>query len=227
MKDKSNQATTTAAPPTFTEDDLASLVFHSGVALRTEDYRLREQYAESRFGSSDRTPTWGSPIEAPPIRDYYPGITDVINERDYQLIIWRCLTKRFRWYPRMEVKNSNGEKHDLVFYDDHTDEQVAVAEIKYWWGGSAGPVHDDVRKLTGLNIPSIMLVLTSYVKDEANPFEKLANELQLPHFADLDLWETHCFEIWQWPKEGNNWHDYKREFAVAGFFVTPPEDGTK
>jgi hypothetical protein len=127
----------------------------------------------------------------------------------------------------MEKKNSNGQRHDLVFCDDHTSEQVAVAEIKFWWGGSAEPVYADVRKLTGLDIPSIMLVLTTYQrKNEANPFEKLATELHdlgcnraVPHICDLDLWETHRFEIMQWPND-----NYLREFAVAGSFITPPEE---
>jgi hypothetical protein len=222
MQDQPNPTT---AAPRFTREDLHNLVLYSGGAIHQEDRRVICQWNQDRDARR----------QGAPIRDYYPGITDHSNERDYQAIIYRELRRLFRWHPYMEVKNSSKKIHDLAFCQDDTEEQVAVAEIKLLRDIEyelfeplvyAHAVYKDILKLGDLPIPSIMLVLLmNRSKNEANPLEKLAAGLRqytlLPDYVtDLGLWETFRFEISEWPSHEN----CKQEFAIAGFFVTPPKE---
>ena len=126
------------------------------------------------------------------------GLQTNRNERYYQFLIWRRLMAEpmatFPWRSKTERR-----WYDLAFYDDKTDQLVAVAEIKGWWGDgkaelagmkvdmrklAAAGIKGDMAKLGTLPIPGVMLIITYQANKEAETnYGWLANELEVNHGA--------------------------------------------
>ena len=176
----------------FGNEDLKRLVECAGRALECEHRYLVHCASERHWR--------GRPI----------GICDNTNERYYQFVVWRALMASFPWRPRTERRG-----YDLAFYNDETNELVAFAEIKGWWGVSGEQelpgIRRDLEKLGILRIPGVMLILTCHPKNQAEDnFRWLAEKLGVSR----DDIVTHSFDTPSWPDD-----DHPTEFAVIGFLV--------
>jgi len=175
----------------FGNEDLNRLVECAGRALESEDRYLVHCASERHWR--------GGPI----------GISDNINERYYQFVVWRALMASFPWRPRTER-----QRYDLAFYNDVTNEPVAFAQIKRWWSvfGEAElrGIRRDLEKLGTRRIPGVMLILTWHSKAKAEDnFRWLAEKLGVSR----DDIVTYSFDTLS-PDD-----DHPTEFAVIGFLV--------
>lgn len=182
----------------FGNEDLKRLVECASRALEAEDRYLVSCF-EARHWRN-----WRSRPD---------GIRDNINERYYQFVIWRELMFSFPWRPRTERQG-----YDLAFYDDETDKPVAFAEIKGWWSVAGedelpGIKRDMTDKLGVLEIPGVMLILTSHrVEDAEENHRWLARELGVSRNDMV----TASFRTSPWPGDESD-----TELAVIGFLATP------
>src|SRR5271165_5840246 len=108
------------------------------------------------------------------------GISEVTNERFLQYVIWRGLMHGSRLRPRAERWGPQDDCHDLVLYDDQTNEQKALIEIKTFFtptGEKELPgIRRDMRRLGSTGLPGAVLVLTRHGKANAEKnFEWLAD----------------------------------------------------
>ncbi len=113
----------------------------------------------------------------------------------------------FRFRTRTEY-----ELYDFAFFDSN-DALVALAEIKGWWSNSGEPelpgIHKNLEGLKRLQIPSVMLILTSHLTDEAKEnYVWLADRLSIP-LANI---MTRAFPVCS--DEAGDW-----QFAVIGFLA--------
>jgi hypothetical protein len=177
----------------FGREDLKQLIDCAARALECEDHYLAD-CANARGWRNTRI-----------------GICDNINERYYQFVIWRALMSSFRWRPRTERGS-----HDLAFYNEETNELVAVAEIKGWWSSRGeseipGIKRDIEEKLGLLRIPGVMLVLTCQrTKHADDNLLLLAGKVGISRESIT----VRSFNTSAWPGD-----DGPREFTVMGFLA--------
>jgi hypothetical protein len=178
----------------FGNKDVKRLVKCAKQALESEDRYIANCFRARRWKGGER------------------GICTCWNERYYQFLIWRELMYSFRWRPKPEWN-----LYDLAFFDNETDADVpvAVAEIKGWGSYTGLPeldgIRSDIRALSLLQIPGVMLVLTAQLVREAEDnFGWLADQLSVSR----NNMETASFTI-------STDADGDWEFAVIGFMATP------
>jgi len=179
----------------FGKEDVKRLVECASRALEAEDRYLLSCFKSRHWRAGDNG----------------IGVFDNLNERYYQFVIWRELMSSCSWRPRTERKG-----FDLAFYDDATNELVAVAEIKGWWsvkGEQELPgIKRDLEKLGSLRLPGVMramLVLTSHPSGLLEENSRiLADELRVSR-RDMSTAFFH-------PNGELGW-----QFAVVGFLVPP------
>jgi hypothetical protein len=118
----------------------------------------------------------------------------------------------FPWRPETEKLDQN----DLVLHDS-SGKVVAVAEIKGWWSNDGlrevpGILRDIRIKLQNLNVPGIMLILTSQAKAENDDNLRFLGE----HLsADPSEFAISRFDTAAW----QGYEGTASELLVIGFFA--------